>query len=320
MGRNYAPEGKYLWDPWFIEASGAYHMFHLQSKRDGDPDGRHHNNVSIGHAISRDLIQWEEQETALSPGVEGSWDGLSLWTGSVFENKGVFFLYYTGRSRNDFWIQKIGIATSSDLCHWKKYAENPVMEADEIHYHIENAKNKLDVAPAWRDPFIFQDPKSKKHYALITARTIGEIQEYNGCIAIVETEDMFNWKPLPPLLAPGRYDEMEVPQMIFFEGYYYLFFSAAAKYYEPTWAKKMGKGHGLHCYFSSELFGKYQPVNGNGIVLDTENLLGLRLIKENGGDFSALGWLNNNKDGDFIGRLSDLMTIRVESENVHIVD
>ena len=319
MEENYAPEGKYLWDPWFIEVDGAYHMFHLQSERNGDPDERHHNNVSIGHALSTDLTRWEEQKTVLSPGVNGSWDDLSLWTGSTFKSEGTFFLYYTGRSRKEFWTQKIGVATSSDLSNWRKYEKNPVMEADEVYYHIENAKNKLDVAPAWRDPFIFQDPKSKKLYALITARTTGETQEYNGCIAIAEANNMFEWKFLPPLLAPRRYDEMEVPQIIFFKGYYYLFFSAAARYYEPAWAEQVGKGHGLHCYFSKELFGEYQPVNNNGVVLDNENLLGLRLIKEDDGIFSALGWLNNNNDGDFIGRLSDMVRIRVEAENVSIV-
>src|ERR1700738_451641 len=116
MGRRggYRPRVKWLWDPWFISHADLWHLFHLQADRSWTPEERH-DHASIGHAISRDLINWEELPTALEPGPPGGWDDLSIWTGSVLKQQaGRYYLLYTGRRRAQPYEQQIGIATSSD--------------------------------------------------------------------------------------------------------------------------------------------------------------------------------------------------------------
>ena len=82
---NYAPEGKILWDSWFINKGDVRHMFHLQADRATTPDPSHGHHVSIGHAVSKDFITWEELPTALKVGKDGEWDDENLWSGCAAE-------------------------------------------------------------------------------------------------------------------------------------------------------------------------------------------------------------------------------------------
>jgi beta-fructofuranosidase len=313
---NYSPKDKYLWDAWFIKTGSDYHMLHLQAPNSVSPDERHHC-ASIGHAVSRDLVHWQELPAALEAGQRGAWDDLALWTGSVIAHENKFYLFYTGRNAQEFWVQKIGLAISTDLVHWEKHPANPILAADGRYYEMANRLNSLNVAPAWRDPFVFRDPHTEKFYMTISARHKGARDCYNGCVAIAESENLVEWNALPPLLAPQRYDEMETTQMIFHNGLYYLFFSTWGKDYEPGWAKAHGAHSGLHGYFSDRLFGDYQPVNGNGVVLDNgEEMYTVRLVENQGNEFTALGWLNNDAQGKFIGKMSLPFTLIFDGDRV----
>ena len=84
----FAPKGKYLWDSWFLNTVEGVHAFYLCSSRDGDPEGRHHNSVSIGHAFSSDLYSWTDLGLSLEPSSDDTrFDSLSLWTGDIFEHE-----------------------------------------------------------------------------------------------------------------------------------------------------------------------------------------------------------------------------------------
>lgn len=106
----------FFWD-------GAYHYFFL------------HNPASVqwsaltnyGHAVSRDLVHWERLPDALVP-TPGGPDADGCWTGSIIEDSGTFYLFYTaipefsdGPGR-----QLQCLAASTDLTHWEKYAGSPL--------------------------------------------------------------------------------------------------------------------------------------------------------------------------------------------------
>jgi sucrose-6-phosphate hydrolase SacC (GH32 family) len=178
-----------------------------------------------------------------------------------------------------------------------------------------NILNPLGVAPAWRDPFVFSDRTSGKFYVTISARCAGANDVYNGCVALAESENLIDWNVLPPLLAPQRYDEMETTQMVFHNGLYYLFFSTWGKDYAPDWAKTHGAHSGLHGYCSDRLLGDFQPVNGNDVVLDNgESMYTIRLVEKHDNGFTAIGWLNTDAQGKFIGRLSQPFTIIIDGD------
>ncbi|MBD3252919.1 family 43 glycosylhydrolase [Candidatus Pacearchaeota archaeon] len=316
MKRGYAPKGKYVWDLWFIKEKGYYHVFFLQSNKTKNPEDRHNNKVSIGHAKSKDLIHWTSLPTALKPGKKGEWDDLSLWTGDVYKRNNKYYMLYTGRNhkKNNFRIQRIGLAISDDLIHWTKHTDNPVLEADKRYYQITNSKNKLGMMTAWRDPYIFEE--NNKYYAIISARKKSKKKEHNACIAIAESKDLIKWKIKKPLLHTGVYDSMECPQLIKHKNCYYLFFSVPLmEIFNINKKKKIEIGKGLHCYYSSKLFGKYKPVNRDGIVYDSDKLYDLKLIENKGDEFIAIGWINYEKE-KFIGKLSRPIKLLIKKDKV----
>lgn len=65
---------------------GDYHLFYLKG-----PDW--------AHVVSRDLLRWQELPNALIKGSDllgPDWE--SIWTGSVVEHGGTFYLFYTGKT------------------------------------------------------------------------------------------------------------------------------------------------------------------------------------------------------------------------------
>ena len=77
MAQNNHLQNKVSWDSWFIEHTGKSHVFYLQAER-ADNGEQHGEVVSIGHAVSDNLVDWEELSTALEPGKEDGWDDLAL--------------------------------------------------------------------------------------------------------------------------------------------------------------------------------------------------------------------------------------------------
>ena len=126
----YLPD-KWVWDFWFAQDGANTHVFYLQALRAlDDPDLRHWN-VTIGHAVSEDLVNWEILPDAFAPSASPAWDDYTTWTGSIIQHEGLWCLFYTGSSRaDDGKIQRIGLATSSDLLTWQKHPQNPLIEAD----------------------------------------------------------------------------------------------------------------------------------------------------------------------------------------------
>lgn len=316
-GDYYCPKGMYLWDPWLIKDKGTYHVFYLQAPRNGAYPKRHNNHVSIGHATSKDLINWKEKPIALKPGKKGEWDDFTLWTGTIIKKSGKFYMFYTGRNHNTQHIQKIGLATSKDLTHWEKHKDNPLIEADKRWYETKNRKNTVGKAGAWRDPSIIQDPKTKKYYMILSARSSDKKKEYDGCIGLAESKNLLDWEVKSPITYPKVYDEMENAQLICHKNKYYLFFSVPyEKSFSPSYAKKHGRPVGLHCYYANSIKGKYKPVNKNGTVLNNgKELYAVQLLSQKHDVFTAIGWLRK-KGKKYIAKLSYPLELKIEGNSV----
>ena len=55
----------WVWDSWIADDGDRYHLFFLRAPRAlGDP-GLRHTAATIGHATSRDLVDWEVHDDAL---------------------------------------------------------------------------------------------------------------------------------------------------------------------------------------------------------------------------------------------------------------
>ena len=127
--------GKYIWDFWFVRREDEYHLFYLQAPRTPHNPALRHEHASVGHAVSRDLVHWNILPDAVQAGEAGAWDDRAVWTGCVVERQGTFYLFYTGLNNSENGkVQRIGLAQSQDLIHWKRYKDNPVLEADPRWY------------------------------------------------------------------------------------------------------------------------------------------------------------------------------------------
>ena len=103
---------KWVWEFWFTQDVPDYHIFYLQAPRSLGDESLRHWHVSIGHAVSQDLLHWEVLPDALVPSTEsGTWDNYTTWTGSIIKHAGTWYLFYTGSNREeDGKFQRIGLA------------------------------------------------------------------------------------------------------------------------------------------------------------------------------------------------------------------
>ena len=202
--RHYHAEGMFHWDTWYVPIGDSVHMFHLQVKRPGSlrPDADHE---TIGHAVSRDLIDWEELPTALRKGPPGSYDQGALFTGYAVEQAGTIYLFYCGNGPD---AQTICLATSTDGIHFQKYEHNPIIKADGQKYVLRDC----------RDIVVMKDPGNPQAW-------IGYVVMRNkdGCAYVLcRSQDLYHWEVGEPVFQPqGRYDTFEVAEVFALDGKWY---------------------------------------------------------------------------------------------------
>ncbi|MGV3723998.1 MAG: GH32 C-terminal domain-containing protein [Actinomycetota bacterium] len=198
---RFTPSQGHVGDPVPFHHEGAYHLFYLRRL----PGENGPERCPWGHAVSRDLRQWEALPDAFSPGPEGSPDSGGCWTGSVVEREGVFHAFYTGHAPgHPSRPQSVCVATSRDLIHWEKFASNPVLLPDARWYEPSD----------WRDPFVFWHPGERQYWMLITARLRRPAAApRRGCIAVATSPDLAAWQVRGPLWAPFSMHAPECPDL-----------------------------------------------------------------------------------------------------------
>jgi len=218
---NYHPKNMYHWDFWMIGKDGEVHSFNLYRMRPGaihDPYGLDW----LGHAVSDDLITWRQEPNVIPPGPAGSLDDMKHWTGHIIEKDDIYYLYYTGRSsREGGKVQRTMLATSPDLYNWSKCEGNPVMRADHRWYTAEQVADR-DYTIGWRDPRVVLDETSGWYYAFLAADLRDVPYAERGCVARARSRDLLHWDILPPAFAPRKYATIEVPDVFFLDGRWYL--------------------------------------------------------------------------------------------------
>jgi beta-fructofuranosidase len=198
----------WVWDSWVADDGERYHLYFLKAPSSlGDP-GLRHASARIGHASSTDLLVWEPHADALVPSASG-FDDLALWTGSVARgDDGVWRLYYTalntgGRGMLD---QRIGVAESRDLHSWRRVAGELVAPDPRWYRTVDGTTSET-----WRDPFVYR--VDGLWHMLIAARDPAAPRLRDGILAHATSEDMLRWELQPPLSAPSRFGQLEVPQV-----------------------------------------------------------------------------------------------------------
>jgi beta-fructofuranosidase len=310
---------QWVWDFWLARAQDEHHVFYLQAPRTlGDPLLRHHH-ASIGHAVSADLRRWRVVRDAIRPGRSGSWDDLAVWTGSVIERDGRWQMLYTGINRSERGlIQRIGLATSDDLVHWRKHPGNPVIEADGRWYELLDLDRWKD--QSWRDPWLFAlDGEAR---VLLSARSRAGPADGAGVVGQARSSNFVDWEVLPPLTAPGEFAQVECPQLVSVDGRRLILFSCLAEDHSTARRERTTRVGVTGTFF-------FEPVGRDGEYLPSDDPIA--------GSDSALGPLYAGKlveaapdewrflafrgagDRDFVGELIDPLPVRLTPGTLRVV-
>lgn len=185
-----------------VEADGRFHLFHLVIP----------NHDLIAHAVSDDGLRWRRERNALFVGDPGAFDDDMLWTMQVGRDPaGGWRMLYTGLSSADHGrIQRVGLARSDDLLHWRKVAPDGFpLELDHPAYECGPEPRGWN---SFRDPYLVE-LEGGRCEILATARVAHGPVLRRGCVARHAWDGASAPEPLAPLHHPNRYDDVEVPAL-----------------------------------------------------------------------------------------------------------
>jgi beta-fructofuranosidase len=212
---HFTPPANWLNDPnGAIEWDGKYHLFYQYN-----PAGAFWGTIHWGHAISPDLVHWEDCPIALTPSPGGA-DAGGCWSGYAINDNGVPTLIYTGVTQDGTsdWKQVPCLATGDPtLTVWTKYDGNPL---------ISEPPASLDVN-GFRDHCLWQDENGRWYQAIGTG-----FKQGGGAILLYTSTDLRHWEYLHPLLSGdnGRDGECwECPDFFAADGSHVLLFSSMAR-------------------------------------------------------------------------------------------
>lgn len=332
----------WLWDNWSLKTPEGWRLYYLWAPRELHPDARHHR-AQIGTAFSSDGQHWGQYQHCFSRGEAGSWDDLAIWSGctrylppehapELYADaaNAPYWLYYTGRARTTYYEQQIGLARSHDGRHWKRLSE-PLLRPDGQLYARDTTLNSRKVFPAFRDPDVFslsselcreQGLAPGALGMLFSARDGQKTGPFNACIGFAVSQDGVQWQLRPPLLSPGRYDEMEMAQYFFYQGRHYLLFSCFGQHYAPDWAEQVGRFSGLHLYAAPHFTGPYEALEspqGAGLIWPSESVYAVKAQhEESPGVWLLRGFENHLQAADFVGGLSSTRRLDLSAASAQL--
>lgn len=131
-----------------------------------------------GHAVTSDMLTWEQLPIALAPDTTADCKG--CFSGTALEKDGKHYLVYTGVSNNGkFDIQNQCMAVGDGITY-KKKLRNPVITAADIPFEFKITD--------FRDPKIWE--KDGHFYMVCVLKQ----KDDTGAMVMFESEDAENWK------------------------------------------------------------------------------------------------------------------------------
>ena len=218
---HFKPKEGIVWDVMPLYHQGTYHVFYLNTA-DTD-DGRRGAHAKWGHAVSKDLLHWQELPVAVRRGKTGP-DKDSCISGSVIFAQGQYWMFYTGVNmlKGDHIAVRdqhrqtqpstVCLATSKDAVRWKKHPGNPIVIRDTDKYAWGD----------WRDPNVFYHQEEKCYWMTITARLYNAGDCFGGAVALAKSDDLIHWQVGEPIYAPGNIYPPEMTDVFKMGRFWYL--------------------------------------------------------------------------------------------------
>ena len=176
-----------------VWANNRYHLFFQHN-----PAGRDWGNMHWGHAVSTDLLHWEQQDIALFPDEMGTmFSGSAIVdtrnrTGLKETDQDVILLFYTAaggssrQSEGQPFTQCLAYSTDGGIT-FRKYAGNPLVR---------------ELAESNRDPKVIYNPELDCYYMVLF------LIDNRFCLLV--SDDLLNWKWHQELTLP---EDSECPDL-----------------------------------------------------------------------------------------------------------
>ena len=153
---------------------GVFHVYYQHN-----PGAPVWGDMHWGHATSSDLISWKNEAIALYPDKPYDKDG--VFTGSIVEQEGRYYAFYTGIPKLEGLVQVQCLATSDDLYRWNKVDQNPLITDVPAGF-----------GGCFRDPQVF---KVKGEWWMV----IGSQTTRGGAALLYTSSDLYHWNYRGPL-------------------------------------------------------------------------------------------------------------------------
>lgn len=303
--------GEWIWDSWIADDGERYHLFFLRAPATPEDPMRRHTSARIGHAVSSDLVAWEDVGTALAPFADG-WDDLAIWTGSVARgDDGVWRLYYTaiptgGHRMRD---QRIGLAESGDLVTWGRVGDRPLLDVDPRWYRTLDEDRAA--SETWRDPFVFRDPGGDGWHMLVSARVPSAPPHAAGVLAHARSADMVTWTLEPPLTEPAGFGQLEVPQVRQVEGRWLLVFTCHPDEQSEERRRRFGD-YATWVVAGASATGPWDIASARPFTPEPM-LFAAPLVQERDGGWAFIGFRNLESEGRFTFEILDPIRVRLDA-------
>ena len=183
-----------------VRDGGWFHIFYL---RENELAPAVPTQLSFGHAISRDLYTWAEQDTIL-PVVPGTFEATQVWAPSLHRVDGRWILFYPGmrdEPANGFHlVQSLTSATSDDLFTWTR-RETPLFDNTIFPWSYQNPA--VPTGSDCRDPFLWWDAARGEWLLYVSTRPASRPQSM--VVGIAGSSDLEHWEDRGqvPLTLPG---------------------------------------------------------------------------------------------------------------------
>lgn len=313
----YQPDEHLLWDAWFAHDGSRWHAYYLQAPKGLDDPERRHDLAEVGHAVSRDLVTWQERPVAFRADGAGGWDDRSIFTGSVLVHDGLAHFFYTSTSLAEGGlVQRIGHATSTDFDTFRRRGDGPIVEVDPIWY--ERDGGPYDEVH-WRDPWALLH-RGRVHL-FITARTASGQWDGRGTIGLATSDDLETWSVHPPVLDSGDFWLVEVPQVLCRGGRWWLIGSTTQHWHSARTRDRAGSAAphgGVVVYVADHPTGPYRLAPRPFLLGDpVGTYYTARILEAAGGDVLIASRFRD-ADGGFLGALSNTVAVRWDGDGPHV--
>lgn len=185
--RYFAPPGYRPKEFTLVRSDGWFHLFYIrENKISGAPTER-----SLGHAMSRNLYTWTEQDTIL-PVIPGTYEGSQIWAPHLIKVGDTWHMFYPAMRHDPalgyHLAQTITEATSTDLVTWTR-RETPLFDNSIFAwaYHDTTINQGMDC----RDPFVWWDEPHNEWLMYVATRPAS--QPNAMVIGIAGSSDLEHW-------------------------------------------------------------------------------------------------------------------------------